>query len=247
MSKFEHHATRLSDSSEDDESSFTESEPPSKRPRSMFSLGGTDRSSTDHSLPDDDFQLSDEEDNSFQRSDTNLMQNMVKHAEPNNFVDNKAQKMMVISVEESVSWLEEADHECLTQEILSDWIKDGPKKLTIDDETNFCDPTLLRNVLSSKSVFDKLEPEEMRRARTRSNPFETIRGGFFLNRAAMKMANMDRVFDFMFTKPKDEHDGFSVDGQENIQEILSKQLYLCQFLVSLLIVRTGKSMFIPKL
>ena len=33
--------------------------------------------------------------------------------------------------------------------------------------------------------------------------------------------------------------GFSVDGQENIQEILSKQLYLCQFLVALSIVRTG--------
>jgi len=57
-----------------------------------------------------------------------------------------------------------------------------------------------------QSVFDKLDPEELRKARARSNPFETIRGGFFLNRAAMKMANMDRVFDFMFTKPKDEHD-----------------------------------------
>lgn len=56
-----------------------------------------------------------------------------------------------------------------------------------------------------QSVFDKLQPEEMQRARTRSNPFETIRGAFFLNRAAMKMANMDRVFDFMFTKPKGEH------------------------------------------
>ncbi|KAJ4444703.1 hypothetical protein ANN_06500 [Periplaneta americana] len=58
----------------------------------------------------------------------------------------------------------------------------------------------------SMSVFDELEPDEMRRARTRSNPFETIRGAFFLNRAAMKMANMDKVFDFMFTRPKDEND-----------------------------------------
>jgi cap1 methyltransferase len=56
-----------------------------------------------------------------------------------------------------------------------------------------------------QSVFDELQPEELRRARTRSNPFETIRGAFFLNRAAMKMANMDKVFDFMFTKPKGEH------------------------------------------
>ena len=57
-----------------------------------------------------------------------------------------------------------------------------------------------------QSVFDELDPEELRKARARSNPFETIRGGFFLNRAAMKMANMDRVFDYMFTKPTDEHD-----------------------------------------
>jgi len=33
--------------------------------------------------------------------------------------------------------------------------------------------------------------------------------------------------------------GFTVDGKENIQEILSKQLYLCQFLVALAIVRIG--------
>ena len=49
-----------------------------------------------------------------------------------------------------------------------------------------------------------LEEEELRKARSRSNPFETIRGAFFLNRAAMKMANMDAVFDFMFTDPRNE-------------------------------------------
>jgi len=37
--------------------------------------------------------------------------------------------------------------------------------------------------------------------------------------------------------------GFSVEGQENLQEILSKQLMLCQFLTALSIVRTG--MFYP--
>lgn len=33
--------------------------------------------------------------------------------------------------------------------------------------------------------------------------------------------------------------GFSVEGQENIQEILTKQLLLCQFLTALAIVRDG--------
>ncbi|XP_069684844.1 cap-specific mRNA (nucleoside-2'-O-)-methyltransferase 1 [Periplaneta americana] len=397
MSKFELQESRLSESSDDESSSVTESEPPRKRQRSAFSLGGTDRSSTDHSLVDDDCQLSDEDDSPPRQhhADSNVMDSLVKQAKPKSFMDNKAQKMMermgyraglglgkhdqgrvdpvemsvqrgrrglglhikglepanlewdssleVVSVEEQVMWLEDLNHETLTQEILTGWIKEGTKKLTIDDETTFCDPGLLRNVLSSKSVFDELEPDEMRRARTRSNPFETIRGAFFLNRAAMKMANMDKVFDFMFTRPKDENDeevlgpddllyfadvcagpggfseyvlwrrswkakgfgftlkgendfrlqdfyagpcetfephygvngvdgdgnvfnpdnisiftqfvmdqthnlgvhfmmadgGFSVDGQENIQEILSKQLYLCQFLVSLFIVREG--------
>ena len=45
----------------------------------------------------------------------------------------------------------------------------------------------------------------MRNARTRSNPYETIGSVFFLNRAAVKMANMDAVFDFMFTNPKNQN------------------------------------------
>lgn len=31
--------------------------------------------------------------------------------------------------------------------------------------------------------------------------------------------------------------GFSVEGQDNVQEILSKQLYLCQCVIALMIVR----------
>lgn len=33
--------------------------------------------------------------------------------------------------------------------------------------------------------------------------------------------------------------GFSVEGQENIQEILSKRLYLCQFIVGLSLARAS--------
>ena len=35
--------------------------------------------------------------------------------------------------------------------------------------------------------------------------------------------------------------GFSVDGQENIQEIRSKRLYLCQFLSALMLLRPGNA------
>lgn len=227
-----------------------------------------------------------------------------------------------------------------TKEEMEDWIRIGQKKLTIDDETQFCSEDVLAEVLKSKSVFDALAGDEFLKARTRANPYEFIRGAIFQNRAAMKMANMDSAFDFMFTNPKDDkgrdlvgpsdllyfadlcagpggfseyvlwrkgwhakgfgftlkgdndfkleeflagtpetfephygvHDdgdiynednliefrrhvleltdnkgvhfvmadgGFSVEGKENIQEILSKQLYLCQFLCAISILRPG--------
>ncbi|KAJ8787543.1 hypothetical protein J1605_022858 [Eschrichtius robustus] len=231
------------------------------------------------------------------------------------------------------------------QELNVDWRAEPERKMIIEDETEFCGEELLHSVLQCKNVFDILDGEEMRRARTRANPYEMIRGVFFLNRAAMKMANMDFVFDRMFTNPRDSYGkplvkdreaellyfadvcagpggfseyvlwrkkwhakgfgmtlkgpndfkledfysasselfepyygeggidgdgdvtrpenitafrnfvldntdrkgvhflmadgGFSVEGQENLQEILSKQLLLCQFLMALSVVRTG--------
>nr|XP_025042133.1 cap-specific mRNA (nucleoside-2'-O-)-methyltransferase 1 isoform X1 [Pelodiscus sinensis] len=246
---------------------------------------------------------------------------------------------------EQVSWFPECTTEIPDAHEMKNWMTVGKRKMVIEDETEFCHEELLHSVLQCKSVFDELDGEEMRRARTRSNPYEMIRGVFFLNRAAMKMANMDYVFDHMFTNPKDSHGkplikerdaellyfadvcagpggfseyvlwrkkwhakgfgmtlkgpndfkledfysasselfepyygeggidgdgditrpenitafrnfvldntdrkgvhflmadgGFSVEGQENLQEILSKQLLLCQFLTGLSIIRTG--------
>uniref|UniRef100_A0A8D0AL48 Cap-specific mRNA (nucleoside-2'-O-)-methyltransferase 1 n=1 Tax=Sander lucioperca TaxID=283035 RepID=A0A8D0AL48_SANLU len=244
-----------------------------------------------------------------------------------------------------VDWFPECTTENPDADELRDWMKLGVRKLKIEDETEFCTEDLLHTLLRCKSVFDNLEGEEMRRARTRSNPYETIRGGIFLNRAAMKMSNIDHCFDQMFTNPKDSQGkpltkdregellyfgdvcagpggfseyilwkrrwhakgfgmtlkgpcdfkledfysapselfepyygeggvdgdgditrpenitafrnfvlesterrglhflmadgGFSVEGQENIQEILSKQLLLCQFLTAISTLRTG--------
>ncbi|XP_041352995.1 cap-specific mRNA (nucleoside-2'-O-)-methyltransferase 1-like [Gigantopelta aegis] len=258
--------------------------------------------------------------------------------------------MEEVAVDEEVEWLPPCDLPVPSLEEMLTWKVIGPKKRTIDDEDKFCPSKLVKLILNSKNVFDQLEPEEMRRARTRSNPYETIRGVFFLNRAAMKLANIDAVLDFMFTNPRDSNGhpvvgnndllyfadicagpggfseyvlwrtkgdskgfgftlkgncdfkledffagpsemfephygvgglegdgdifnrvnqeaftkfvldqtdgkgvhfvmadgGFSVEGQENIQEILSKQLYLCQFLVAMAILRDGGN-FVCKL
>lgn len=246
---------------------------------------------------------------------------------------------------QKVDWFPECTTENPDADELRDWMKVGARKLRIEDETEFCTEDLLHTLLRCKTVFDNLEGEEMRRARTRSNAYETIRGGIFLNRAAMKMSNIDHCFDQMFTNPKDSQGkpltkdregellyfgdvcagpggfseyilwkrrwhakgfgmtlkgpcdfkledffaapselfepyygeggvdgdgditrpenmtafrnfvlestekrglhclmadgGFSVEGQENIQEILSKQLLLCQFLTALSTLRTG--------
>ncbi|CAL4088364.1 unnamed protein product [Meganyctiphanes norvegica] len=260
-----------------------------------------------------------------------------------------------IEVEEEVTWLPQYPGDPPDLNKLTSWMQEGTKKLDISDETQFCRDDVMEGVISAKSIFDQLDPKELMRARTRCNPFETLSKLFFQNRAALKMANMDAIFDWMFTRPKDEkgeslvgvddllyfadvcaapggfseyvlwrrktdsqefcdakgfgftlrendfklHDffaapseffephyginglegtgnvyessnqenfikfvkentkgqgihfmmadgGFGVEGQENIQEILSKQLYLCQFLIALGIVRTDGN-FVCKL
>lgn len=247
----------------------------------------------------------------------------------------------IIKCVEDMEWIRNPNPNTPTLEEMQHWLHQGPKKLTMDDEIDFCCEDIVKNVINAKRVFDHLDGVEMRRARTRCNPYETIRGAFFLNRAAVKMANIDRACNFMFTKPeglgdnellyfadvcagpggfseyvlwrkkwrakgfgltlKNENDfkladfyagpcetfhpyygpkengdvfdpdnqeaftnlimqhthgkgvhfmmsdgGFSVEGQENIQEILSKQLYLCQCLIALMIVREGGH-FVTKL
>ncbi|CAL7938765.1 unnamed protein product [Xylocopa violacea] len=246
-----------------------------------------------------------------------------------------------IKVQEDMEWIRSPNPNLPKLDEMEHWLKKGPKKMTIDDETQFCHEDIVSNIISAKTVFDNLDDLEMRRARTRCNPYEMIRGAFFLNRAAVKMANIDKVCKFMFTKPekldnnellyfadvcagpggfseyvlwrkkwhakgfgltlKNSNDfklsdfyagpcetfhpyygpkndgdvfdpsnqdgfrelimahthnkgvhfmmsdgGFSVEEQRNIQEILSKQLYLCQCLVALMIVRV-KGHFVTKL
>lgn len=238
------------------------------------------------------------------------------------------------------------DLEIKTVEQFKSWMKTGVLKMTISGETQFCKPQLLEDILSFKSAFDGMNPRDVSDAHARSNPFEASGKAIFQNRAAMKMANMDAIFDFMFTNPVDEDGnsllarneqlcfadvcagpggfseyvlwrkgwqskgfgftlkaendfkldrflagdpstfsahygakgdgnvfdpenivsfsehvinqtgsgvhfmmadgGFSVEGHENIQEILSKQIYLCQCLMALSIVRTNGN-FVTKL
>ncbi|XP_053950951.1 cap-specific mRNA (nucleoside-2'-O-)-methyltransferase 1 [Anastrepha ludens] len=247
----------------------------------------------------------------------------------------------VINLPEKFAWITNSSREDWEFDESNNCIVTGPRKQTIEDECLYCDPDILKNILDAKSEFDKLNDNELRRARARSNPFETIRSSIFLNRAAVKMANIDSMCDYMFTNPRDKNGssllhgnellyfadicagpggfseyvlyrksweakgfgftlrgpndfkldkffagspesfdtfygirkdgniffkdnqdsfaeyvlkhcksgvhfvmadgGFSVEGQENIQELLSKQLYLCQCLMALKILRVNGS------
>lgn len=275
----------------------------------------------------------------------------------NEFWDESAEEK---TVKETPDWIE-CDPDTIEQVLALNeekWMVVGDRKETIDDETTYVDAIELKEMLESKSVFDSLTQRELNEARTRANPYETIGSAFFQNRAAMKTANMDAVFGFLFSQeykvdsmkaknPMDpsveptnvdrnadmfyfadvcagpggfseyvlwrkkfynakgfgftligsndfklqnfratsanyfeayygkagdgdvtnpvnidsleEHilkgtqgkgvhlmmadGGFCVDGKENIQEILSKRIYLCQLLVSLCIVREGGNFF----
>ncbi|BFG02309.1 cap-specific mRNA (nucleoside-2'-O-)-methyltransferase 1 [Drosophila madeirensis] len=253
-----------------------------------------------------------------------------------------------LEMPETVKWLTNVGPNAsqYTLDQLMGFVVRGERKRTLEDENRYCDPEVLHHILNAKSAFDDLNDIEKRRARSRCNPFETIRSSIFLNRAAVKMANIDSMCDFMFTNPRDlegralvdpkdllyftdmcagpggfseyvlfrksweakgfgftlrgandfklekffaaspesfdtyygvkddgnifddqnqdslneyiryhtpegvhfamADGGFSVEGEENIQEILSKQLYLCQCLTALKILRKNGN-FVCKL
>lgn len=112
-------------------------------------------------------------------------------------------------MKEYVEWLKDDNDDLhdISRYTLDSWLKLEKRKETIDNETKFVAPEILKNILKSKSIFDQVEGRDMGNARLRSNPFEKIGSAIFMNRAAVKMANMDSLLDYMFTSPKD------MDGQ----------------------------------
>lgn len=107
---------------------------------------------------------------------------------------------------ETVHWIESDNlDDVLSSDELKSWIVEGDRKWTIDDETRFCDPQVLADVIAQKSIFGSVSASDLRAAHIRSNPFETTDSSIFLNSAAVKMANIDAILNFMFTNPVDEY------------------------------------------
>ncbi|XP_018650618.1 hypothetical protein Smp_122730 [Schistosoma mansoni] len=82
----------------------------------------------------------------------------------------------------------------------------GPPIEELDNEDKFCSTHLVQEVLNYKNQLDYLSKLNVTKSHERCNPYELIKKGIFMNRAAMKMANIDSIFNGMFTTaaPKDD-------------------------------------------
>ena len=119
-----------------------------------------------------------------------------------------------INIPECVIWLVNKNDRILNMEELKGWLNFGKRKESLNEETHFVDPDILSGILEAKTVFDQINENELRRARSRSNPFETIRSSIFQNRAAVKMANIDSMLNFMFTNPTDKIGKSLIDNND---------------------------------
>ncbi|XP_055549451.1 cap-specific mRNA (nucleoside-2'-O-)-methyltransferase 1 [Wyeomyia smithii] len=85
------------------------------------------------------------------------------------------------------------------------WIQIGPRKDTIADETNYCEVDLLQELLKLKSSLDSIHFRQIRAAGRQINPFE-VNNGQFMNRAAVKIANIDAMFDWKLCQLPEAND-----------------------------------------
>ncbi|KRZ04371.1 Cap-specific mRNA (nucleoside-2'-O-)-methyltransferase 1 [Trichinella zimbabwensis] len=76
-------------------------------------------------------------------------------------------------------------------------------------EDSYFKKNILNDLLLAKSELHNMKDWRLRSARSRANPFESIKSAIFQNRAAIKLANLDALVDFQLTDPKDA-DGNSV-------------------------------------
>ncbi|CAH8847177.1 unnamed protein product [Trichobilharzia szidati] len=82
----------------------------------------------------------------------------------------------------------------------------GPRIEEMNSQTRFCPAHHVQEVFNYKNQLDNYSVKMTRKSHHCSNPYEDIGSGIFMNRAAMVMANIDSIFDGMFTKAADDDD-----------------------------------------
>jgi 23S rRNA U2552 (ribose-2'-O)-methylase RlmE/FtsJ len=78
-----------------------------------------------------------------------------------------------------------------------DWIHiQQVTKEPTKEEFSFVDSSILQQLRATKKKIHELTKEQLQRARERANPCERIRNSRFMNRAAVKLANLDSLYQF---------------------------------------------------
>ncbi|KAI1724059.1 ftsJ-like methyltransferase domain-containing protein [Ditylenchus destructor] len=110
------------------------------------------------------------------------------------------------TIEEKPLWLACSDEvrEEVRQKLDTSWIVESKPKRIIDDEDRYCSREIISEMIECKNVFDHFDNRTLNEARARANPYETVKAGFFQNRAAMKTANLDKIFDWRLSRDFDE-------------------------------------------
>ncbi|KND04871.1 uncharacterized protein SPPG_00569 [Spizellomyces punctatus DAOM BR117] len=64
------------------------------------------------------------------------------------------------------------------------------------DYSRFCEKTIVENLVAAKEKLKDLAPQDMYRAKSRANPYQCLGKSIFAYPTAVKMANMDALFQF---------------------------------------------------
>lgn len=88
------------------------------------------------------------------------------------------------------------------------WLKFGVHSRDMTEETDYCDKQLVEEVFALRSSLDEYDSRKIKTARNRSNFFE-VKSDQFMNRAALKIANVDAAFGWsgLCQLPGEEEDG----------------------------------------
>eukprot|EP00040_Diaphanoeca_grandis_P026523 m.148749 g.148749 ORF g.148749 m.148749 type:complete len:786 (-) comp30618_c0_seq1:317-2674(-) len=106
-----------------------------------------------------------------------------------------------VKIKHTPEWFPSCTTPLPTKHDIRGWLQEGEFQARVVMDTIFDGETVLEDVNKAKSLLDDVPRKEFLQARDRSNPFEEIKKEFFQNRAAVKMANIDAIFEFVFTRP----------------------------------------------
>lgn len=82
----------------------------------------------------------------------------------------------------------------------------GPRVNDLSSQNQFCSDHLISELIKYKNQLDDLSGLAVTESHQRCNVYEQLKKGFFMNRAAMKLANMDALLDGLISNVTSKND-----------------------------------------